>query len=330
MNRATLTLLLVFASLTFGQSIRLNPRTHLPDLVGSSGSGSGVTSLNSETGAITITTGTSGTNFAAVTASGTITFNLPTASATNRGALSTADWVTFNNKSTVSSGAFASLPAEPCTSGTLYKFTNSWYADAFCGSTAWQYFLPVYSQATLPPSAGWTSVNWTTGTTSVNTSNGGLILTGTSGSLIDRGYVRTVPATPFTITWVFQFAGVEANFLRMGMCFAGDTVATNPMFSYNYNVAAPTTGLTIFSSPNWNNSPTVLASKAIRIGNTWAGRLADDGTTRTWSYSLDGVDWVTLFTDTHTSTVTFGVYGPCLLNSNGTNASLWLGSLQVQ
>lgn len=43
-------------------------------------------------------TGTSGSDFAISSATDTHTFNLPTASATNRGALSTTDWTTFNSK----------------------------------------------------------------------------------------------------------------------------------------------------------------------------------------------------------------------------------------
>ena len=61
--------------------------------------GTGITAINSLTGAVqTIGVGTSGTDFA-VSSSGTAhTFNLPTASAANRGALSSADWSTFNGK----------------------------------------------------------------------------------------------------------------------------------------------------------------------------------------------------------------------------------------
>jgi hypothetical protein len=43
-------------------------------------------------------TGTSGTDFNISSVTDTHTFNLPTASATNRGALSTSDWSTFNGK----------------------------------------------------------------------------------------------------------------------------------------------------------------------------------------------------------------------------------------
>ncbi|MEY2914296.1 MAG: Synechococcus phage [Cyanobacteriota bacterium] len=52
-----------------------------------------------------LVTGTSGTDFNISSATATHTFNLPTASATNRGALSSTDWTTFNNKGSVSSVA---------------------------------------------------------------------------------------------------------------------------------------------------------------------------------------------------------------------------------
>jgi hypothetical protein len=59
----------------------------------------GITALNGLTEQVqTFATGTSGTDFG-ISSSGSIhTFNLPTASAVNRGALSSADWTTFNNK----------------------------------------------------------------------------------------------------------------------------------------------------------------------------------------------------------------------------------------
>lgn len=59
----------------------------------------GLTALNGLTSQVqSLAVGTSGTDFAISSATNTHTFNLPTASASNRGALSTTDWSTFNGK----------------------------------------------------------------------------------------------------------------------------------------------------------------------------------------------------------------------------------------
>ena len=59
-------------------------------------------SVGTVTSVAALTLGTSGTDLNSTVANGTttpvITLNVPTASATNRGALSAADWTTFNNK----------------------------------------------------------------------------------------------------------------------------------------------------------------------------------------------------------------------------------------
>jgi hypothetical protein len=61
--------------------------------------GTGITAINSLTGAAqTLTTGTTGTDFAIVDSGVDHKFNLPTASATNTGKLSNTDWTTFNDK----------------------------------------------------------------------------------------------------------------------------------------------------------------------------------------------------------------------------------------
>jgi hypothetical protein len=59
----------------------------------------GLTALNGLIAQVqNFATGTSGTDFAINSATGTHTFNLPTASATNTGKLSSADWSTFDGK----------------------------------------------------------------------------------------------------------------------------------------------------------------------------------------------------------------------------------------
>jgi len=68
----------------------------------------GLNALNGLTAQVqNFATGTSGTDFGISSASSTHTFNLPTASASNRGALSTADWTTFNGKFNTPSGTTA-------------------------------------------------------------------------------------------------------------------------------------------------------------------------------------------------------------------------------
>jgi hypothetical protein len=61
--------------------------------------GTGMTALNGLSADVqTISTGTTGTDFNVVSSGTDHQFNLPTASATNRGALSTTDWSAFNGK----------------------------------------------------------------------------------------------------------------------------------------------------------------------------------------------------------------------------------------
>lgn len=66
---------------------------------GGGGGGSGITSINGDTTAAQlVVAASSGSNFTVATSGGVTTLALPTASASNRGALASADWTTFNNK----------------------------------------------------------------------------------------------------------------------------------------------------------------------------------------------------------------------------------------
>lgn len=92
---------------------------------------SGITSLNGLTTQVqSLATGTSGSDFNISSVTDTHTFNLPTASNTNRGALSSADWTTFNNKQpalgyTAENVANKSTTTTLGTSDTLYPTQNA-------------------------------------------------------------------------------------------------------------------------------------------------------------------------------------------------------------
>jgi hypothetical protein len=81
-----------------GRTIKLHTEnSHLAQVITTFSTG--LTALNGLTAQVqNLATGTAGTDFGISSATSTHTFNLPTASATNRGALSSADWTTFNSK----------------------------------------------------------------------------------------------------------------------------------------------------------------------------------------------------------------------------------------
>jgi hypothetical protein len=81
-----------------GRTIKLHTEnSHLCQVITTFSTG--LTALNGLTAQVqNFATGTTGTDFGISSATSTHTFNLPTASAANRGALSSADWTTFNSK----------------------------------------------------------------------------------------------------------------------------------------------------------------------------------------------------------------------------------------
>jgi hypothetical protein len=96
----------------------------------------GLNALNGLTAQVQyFATGTSGTDFAISSATDTHTFNLPTASATNRGALSSADWTTFNSKQ----AALGFTPVTNARTLTINGVTQdltanrSWSVDSILG-----------------------------------------------------------------------------------------------------------------------------------------------------------------------------------------------------
>ena len=84
-----------------GRTIKLHTEnSHLCQVITTFSTG--LTALNGLTAQVqNFATGTSGTDFGISSATSTHTFNLPTASAANRGALSSADWSAFNGKFTL-------------------------------------------------------------------------------------------------------------------------------------------------------------------------------------------------------------------------------------
>jgi hypothetical protein len=88
---------------------------------------SGLTALNGLTAQIqSLATGTTGTDFNISSATATHTFNLPDASASNRGALTSANWTTFNGKAEYAprvQSVTSSATVTPTSTNDLVKIT---------------------------------------------------------------------------------------------------------------------------------------------------------------------------------------------------------------
>jgi len=121
---------------------------------------SGLTALNGLTAQIqSLATGTTGTDFNISSATATHTFNLPDASASNRGALTSANWSTFNGKE--STLTFSSPLSRATNTISIPVATTS--VNGYLSSTDWTTFnakadyaprvQSVASSATVTPTA---------------------------------------------------------------------------------------------------------------------------------------------------------------------------------
>ena len=114
-----------------------------------------ITSNDSATGTVTsvsaLTLGTTGTDLGSTVANGTttpvITLNVPTASATNRGALSSADWTTFNNKG---SGTVTSVGGTGTVNGITLTGTVTTSGNLTLGGTLSNVDLATQVTGNLP------------------------------------------------------------------------------------------------------------------------------------------------------------------------------------
>lgn len=109
-----------------------------------------------------LATGTSGTDFTIIHSAGAVTFNLPDASAVNRGALTSADWSTFNSK--ISGSGTNGQVALFDGSGTITSSASVVYSTSANSNTlSLLSGIRIGQNTTIAPTAGTGSIRYNSG-----------------------------------------------------------------------------------------------------------------------------------------------------------------------
>lgn len=213
---------------------------------------SAITSLGAQfstaqTGAAqTIASSTTGTDFSITSTGNTTTFNLPTASASNRGLLSSTDWTTFNGK--LSSALTSIGPTGQTTSGPTVAIASSSAGTDFSitgsGSTL-TFNLPTASASNrgLLSSTDWSTFNSKgSGTvTSINNGSTGSTLTFSGGAITTSGTINGEINLGHSNIWTVlqQFTG-NASSTQISVpqkAYFGSTATTTIDSAGNVSVA---------------------------------------------------------------------------------------------
>jgi hypothetical protein len=284
----------------------------------------GLTALNGLTAQVqNLAVGTTGTDFAINSTTATHTFNLPTASASNRGALSSTDWTTFNNKQN--------------NLKTFNRTQGVYYFEEFMGNqaggfpTSYSTVISTTSGNATARTVGTTNrtnqqgiIQHQTGTGATNVAGytyGGLGSNGTlyigSGSISLETYVTVETLSNATERFImyFGYAAGSANFLN---------IPNGIFFSYDEG------GVQFFggaATPNWKcytraNTGTVtltITSIPVVAGQWYKLRIDINAAGNSVTFYIDGT-----LVATHTTNIpatTTGLFiSSVILKTVGTTA----------
>jgi hypothetical protein len=336
----------------------------LPNADGSNGqqlttNGSGSlswTSAGSTSGTVTsvaaITLGTSGTDLSSSVATNNttpiITLNVPTASASNRGALSSADWSTFNGKQTALNGTgFVKA------SGTTISYDNSTYLTAATATTNARAAISLTTTGTSG-AATYNSLTGVLNIPSYATSSGTVTSVGLTSSDITVGGgspITTSGTLTLTLPTVnsnigsFTNANITVNAKGLVTAVSSGTATTvgllvdadrsssyTPGSSYStlaYNSATTNVGSVynttsgIFTAPATGLYQIIISNRysvSNSVNNTLTGRIIVNGNTETEvSTSLTPYSGSTIYGTLHGNTV--------VAMTSGQTASIQIGGL---
>jgi hypothetical protein len=312
--------------------------------INSSNTGGTVTSVAA------LTLGTTGTDVSSTVANSTttpvITLNLPTASATNRGALSAADWTTFNSKGSGTVTSVSGTTGRITSTGGTTPVLDLTSGIATPGTTGSASLIPVvtidtYGRVTSITTAAnpQGTVTSVTGTAPISSSGGA-----TPAISLDASYGDTqnpyasktanyVLAAPNGTAGVPTFraivaadiptlnqntTGTASNVTGTVAIANGGTGQTTAGAAFNALSPITTTGDLIIG--NGTNSATRLAIGA----NTYV--LTSNGTTATWAAGGGGGTSITISNDTTTAS---NLYPAFFSATSGTASTVYTSNAKL-
>jgi hypothetical protein len=288
-------------------------------LVGGSGVGS-VTSVAA------LTIGTTGTDLSSTVANGTttpvITLNVPTASATNRGALSSADWTTFNNK-TSNTGTVTSVGLSSATSGvtigstpittsgtiTLAIATASGSQQGLLSSTDWTTFNSKQNALTNPVT-GTGTTNYLPKFTGASTI-GNSVIQEVSGNILIGNNTASATTTPVYLSTGGTYGTTLANGIKIKLFESG--IVSHGIGVISGNLYLNTTDSTTYITLNTNNTERLRIDTSGNLGlgvtpSAWNGayKVLQVGNRTSLVYANAGASY--LGTNWYVSTGGFNTY----------------------
>lgn len=206
------------------------------------------------------------------------------------------------------SAATSSLPSASAATNQLFLPTDSPIVQRSNGS-AWSLYGPLFPLTNPPTLSNWTWVNQGSATASDTTA--GLYL---QCDLVNsdnwRMLVKTAPSTPYTMTAAFTGILCGNKDSRISLIVRDSASGKFVVWGVNYDSFNNEFKLALsqYNSPTSGNA-NVFFQRLMTVFPILFLRMTDDGTNRIYYISVDGVNWINVYSEARTTWMTANQIG---------------------